>query len=587
MCMKTLIVKKSLMYRYQTIGQAVQDAEAGDQIEINGGIYEEIVDVSKRLKLYGKGDVTIKGSVFIRYNVNAEMCNIRFSQGRGLYIKGNLHLENCVVEQQKSSAQVTVNFGSLAMKNVDIIGNSATPYGLRIDNGSSVMLETSTIQHHPKAQIIVQNSEITMLRSKLLEGKANGIFALQNVKMDLVDCEIHGHDKAQIVTANSTLSVKSTLIHQGQGTGIQALEGSKVVMDNCVMKQHKSTDVIVYKSELRAVNSVFADGEGKGIYVGELSKAIIYDCEVYGHAKPQIFIENSRAEIRKCCVKNGSATGIHLVNEADVIVTDSEVTDHSLFHVIVDASGLEMDNTVIQIGQSGGIFGNEHAKIMLKDTTIRELGSHLVYLNNCRLFTDNCTFSHMQGNGISCIDSIFEIANSQFVDCVHGPYAILWSDKSIGRVENSLVDETERTFFAITNGSLIEIINTNLSNVKLGAVVQENSNVYIQGHVDEVNWQHDASSRIVNTSKMPPISDEKIQRIVGIISGPEVVDVEELSKEFQFPDELLVEVQTMIQNETIKKPHSVPISNMRESSCFNLKLEATRFLSIINWCNCI
>lgn len=551
--MKTIIVKKSILSRYQTIGQAIQEAEAGDQIEINSGIYEEIVDVSKRLKLYGKGDVTIKGSVFIRYNVNAEIFNIRFSQGRGLYIKGNLHLENCVVEQQNGNAQVAVNYGSLAMKNVDILGHSATQYGLRIDNGSSVMLENSTIQHHPKSQIIVQNSELTMSRSKLLEGKANGIFALKNVQMDLIDCEIHGHEKAQILLANSSLAVKSTLIHQGQDAGIQALEGSKVVMDNCEVKEHRNADIIVYQSELRAVNSVFADGPGKGFYVGELSKVILYECEVFGHDKPQIFIENSRAEIRKCNVKNGSATGIHLVNEADVLVTDSEVTHHKLFHVIVDSSGLQMENTVIHHGQSGGIFGNEHAKITLNDTTISELKSHLVYLNNCRLFTDSCTFSHMQGNGISCIDSIFEISNSQFIECLQGPYSILWSDKSIGRVENSLVSETERTFFAVTNGSLIEIINTNLSNVKLGAVVQDNSNVYVRGHLNEAKWQRDASSRIVNTASIPPVSKENVEKIVNIISRPEAVEVEELLKQFLIPDTVLEEVQLMIQTENVKK----------------------------------
>lgn len=547
--MKTIIVKKSLMYRYQTIGQAIQDAEAGDHIEIHSGIYEEIIDISKHLKIYGKGDVTIKGSVFIRYLVNAEMCNIRFSQGRGIVVKGNLHLENCIVEQQTGSAQVIVNFGSLAMKNVDILGNPKTQYGLRIDNGSSVMLETSTIQHHSKAQIIVQNSELTLSRSKLLEGKANGIFALANVQLNVVECEIHGHDKAQIVAANSTVSVKSTLIHQGQDAGIQALENSKVVMDNCVVKQHKSSNIILHQSELRAVNSVIADGNSKGIYIGEQSKAILYECEVYGHVKPQVFIEKSKVEIRKCTVKNGSATGIHIINEADVIVSDSEISNHTLFHVIVDTGGLKMDNTVILKGQSGGIFGNEHAKITLKDTTIRELASHLVYLNNCRLFTDNCTFSHMKGNGISAIDSIFEISNSQFVDDVQGPYSILWADKSIGRVQNSVVNETERTFFAITNKSLIEIVNTNLDNVKLAAIVQENSNVYIQGHVDNANWQRDDSSRIVNTALMPPVSNEKVQRIVNIISGPGVIDAKELSKQFRIPDEIVTKVQTIMQNE--------------------------------------
>lgn len=537
------------MYRYQTIGQAIQDAEAGDQIEIHNGIYEEIVDISKHLKFYGKGNVTIKGSVFIRYLVNAELYDIRFSQGRGMVVKGNLYLENCIVEQQTGIAQIMVNFGSLAMKNVDILGNSRTQCGLRITNGSSVMLENSTVQHHSKAQIIVQNSELTLSRSKLLEGQGNGIFALAKVQLNIVECEIHGHEKAQIVAVGSTVSVKNTLIHQGQDTGIQALEGSKVIMDNCEVKTHKSTNIVIHQSEMRAVNSVIAKGQSKGFFIGEQSKAIFYECKVYSHAKPQIFIENSKVELRKCTVKNGSATGLHIINEADVLVSDSEISNHTLFHIIVDSSGLQMDSTIIQSGQSGGIFGNEHAKITLKDTTIRELDSHLVYLNNCRLFTNNCIFSHMVGNGISAIDSIFEISNSQFTDDVQGLYSILWADKSIGRVENSVVHETERTFFAITNQSLIEIVNTNLDNVKVAAIVQENSNVYIQGPVDNANWQRDVSSRIVNTSLMPPVSNEKVQRVVDIISEPGAIDAEELAKQFQIPDEIVSKVQTIIQSE--------------------------------------
>lgn len=541
-CMKTIIVKKSLMYRYQTIGQAIQDAEAGDHIEIHSGIYEEIVDITKHVKLLGKGDVMIKGSVFIRYLVNAEICDIRFSQGQGIMIKGNLHLENCIVEQQTGNAQVTVTYGSLAMKNVDILGNPSIPYGLRIDNGSSVMLETSTIQHHQKAQILVKNSELTLSRSKLLEGKANGIFALANVDLYLNECEIHGHGKAQIVTANSKVSIKNTVIHQGKDSGFHALDGSKVVMDNCEVKQHKNTNIILYQSELRCVNSIIADGQNKGIYIGEQSKAIIYDCVLYGHLKPQLFIENSKVEIRKCHVKNGSATGIHIINEADVIVADSEISNHTLFHVIVDSSGLKVENTVIQQGKSGGIFGNEHAKITLKDSTIREMDSHLVYLNNCRLFADHCIFSHMIGNGISAIDSIFEISCSRFIDDLNRPYSILWADQSIGRIQDSVVNESERTFFAITNKSLIEILNTDLGNVKFAAIVQDNSNVYIQGPIGNATWQRDDSSRIVNTASMPSISNEKVQRIVNIINAPGIIDKEELSKQFLMSDEIAIKV---------------------------------------------
>ena len=159
-----------------------------------------------------------------------------------------------------------------------------------------------------------------------------------------------------------------------------------------------------------------------------------------------MLIENSKVELHTCHVRNGMAVGLTIVDEADVSVNQCKIQNHQQFHIIVDASGLKLHQSIIQFGQSGGVYGNDHAKIMMHQTTIRELQSHHVYINNARLFTQYCTFEQMEGNGITCIDAIFEVANSYFKDGQESSYAMIWSDQSMGRIENCRVDEAARPF---------------------------------------------------------------------------------------------------------------------------------------------
>jgi len=516
MWLATLIVKKSILHRYQSINQALQDAEVGDSIEIRDGIYEESFEISKRLTLYGKGDVTITGAVFIRYHTHVEMRNLRFSKGKGIYIKGDLQLENCIIEQQMVNTQVTVKFGTLMMKNVDIIASPINQFGIRIDQGSSVMLMDSTIQQHSKAQIIIQNSDISLSKCMLLEGAMNGIFAIRNVTMTIEDCEFYGHEKAQIIAASSNISLVNTVIHEGKDLGIQILNGTKLTIDQCDIKHHVGTNIVVHESELIATDSTIAHSQMNGVYIGEKSKAVIYDCRLLEHMKPQLFIENSKAEIRKCHITKGATSGITIFNEADVNINECHIHHHSQFHIIVDASGLVLDQCSLQYGEAGGIYGNDHAKITIKNCHIQHVKSHQIYMTNARLFANNCMFNHIVGNGITCIDAIVEVKDSNFSYCQQSPYSIFGCDKSMGRIENCEVEETERTFLAMTNQSLLEIINNRLPDVKTIAVVQEQSQLYIRGFVTIGKCQHDASSRIIQTD-IQRATKEKVQQMVDTI----------------------------------------------------------------------
>ncbi|MGE7948963.1 right-handed parallel beta-helix repeat-containing protein [Lysinibacillus sp. NPDC093688] len=514
--MATLVVKRGIMHKYQSIGQAIQEAMPGDFIEIREGIYEESFEISQRLTLYGVGNVTIKGGVFIRYQTLVNMRNLRFTQGQGIYVKGDLQLENCIIEQQVVQTQVTVSFGSLMMKNVDVLASPVNHVGLRIDNGSSVILVDSTIQQHVKAQIMVQNCEIALTNCMLLEGRANGIFAIRDVKMEMVDCEIHGHQKAQIVAASSSISMMNTLIHQGQDVGIQVFDNTKLTMDGCEIKQHQDTHLVVHQSELFVTDSIFSDGVGNGLYLGEKSKAKLYDCKIHRHMKSQLLIENSKVEFRTCRIEKGEATGVTVVNEADVSMTECDIQEHPQFQMIIDSSGLMLNQCMIQFGQAGGIYGNDHAKITLQNTIIRELESHHIYINKARLFTDNCTFEHISGNAITCIDAIFEVANSEFKNCNEGPFAIVWSDQSMGRIVHCTIDEAVRPFLAMSNQSLLEMVYTDLTTVKIPAIVQGKSQLFIEGYSNKTMWKSDESSRIVY---LPVDTSDKTKQ--GVINQEE------------------------------------------------------------------
>ncbi|WP_155590887.1 right-handed parallel beta-helix repeat-containing protein [Lysinibacillus cavernae] len=509
--MAVLVVKRSIMHRYQSIGQAIEEAAPGDMIEIRDGIYEESLDISKRLTLYGVGNVTIKGGVFIRYQTHVDMRNLRFRQGQGIYVKGDLQLENCIIEEQLIRTQIMVSYGSLLMKNCAVLATPLNHFGLRVTNGSSVILVDTTLEHHVKAQIIAQNCELTLTNCILLEGKKHGIFAIRHVKMAIEDCEIHGHDKAQIIAAASEIAMTNCLIHQGQGVGIQLFDSTIFRMDGCEIKDHLDTNMVVHRSEIMASDSIISDGQGHGLYLGEKTEAKLYDCQFYRHVKDQVLIENSKVELRKCHVRNGMAVGISIVDEADVSMTQCQIQNHQQFHIIVDASGLQLHQSTIQFGQSGGIYGNDHAKIMMHHTNIRELKSHHVYINNARLFTQYCTFERMEGNGVTCIDAIFEVANSYFKDGQESSYAMIWSDQSMGRIEHCTVEEAARPFLALSNKSLMEMRYTDISAVKAPAVLQENSQLFVQGHVHTATWQKDATSKVTHIEGMQTNEEKKIE----------------------------------------------------------------------------
>lgn len=490
------MVKRSIMHRYQSIGQAIEEAAPGDMIEIRDGIYEESLDIGKRLTLYGVGNVTIKGGVFIRYQTHVDMRNLRFRQGQGLYVKGDVQLENCIIEEQLIRTQIMVSYGSLLMKNCAVLATPLNHFGLRVANGSSVILVDTTFEHHVKSQVIAQNCELTLANCMLLEGKKHGIFAIRHVKMTLEDCEIHGHEKAQLIAASSEISMTNCLVHQGHGVGVQLFDSTTFRMDGCEIKEHLDSNMVVHRSELMVSDSIFSDGQGHGVFLGEKTEAKFYDCQFSRHVKAQVLIENSKVELRKCQVRNGMAVGVTIVDEADVSMVECQIQNHQQFHIIVDASGLQLQQSTIQFGQSGGIYGNDHAKIMMQHTIIRELTSHHVYVNNARLFTQHCTFEQMIGNGITCIDAIFEVANSYFKDGQESPYAMIWLDQSMGRIEHCTVDGAARPFLALSNKSLMEMRHTDISTVKAPAVVQENSQLFIQGHVHCASWQKDAASKV-------------------------------------------------------------------------------------------
>ncbi|CAM5216384.1 Right handed beta helix domain-containing protein OS=Lysinibacillus sphaericus OX=1421 GN=LS41612_10320 PE=4 SV=1 [Lysinibacillus sphaericus] len=326
-----------------------------------------------------------------------------------------------------------------------------------------------------------------------------------------------GMKKLKLLQHPVQFSLVNSLIHEGKDVGIQVFSGSKLTINQCEIKHHAETNVVVHESELVASDSRIAKSNGNGLYIGEKSKADIYDCQLSGHKKPQLFIENSKAEIRKCQVTNGSTTGITIFNEADVMMTECTIHHHTQFHVIVDASGLVLDQCIIQFGQTGGIYGNDHAKITVKNSRIQEVESHHIYINNARLFANKCTFNHIVGNGITCIDAIVEVVDSQFSQCKQSPYSIFWSDKSMGRIQNCAINDTERTFLAMTNQSLLELVNSTLSNVKTAAVVQEQSQLYIRGQMQAGRCQKDDSSRIIHIDLQQPTS-KKTQRIVDKLS---------------------------------------------------------------------
>ncbi len=210
--------------QFNSISEAIKNAQANDRILVRPGIYREGVVLDKHVEIVGEGPQ--ESIILESSDVDCILMQTDTALVQGLTLRCRAGLKN-----MKYYA-VDIPKGQLILKDCEITSDSL-------------------------ACVAIHGSEAnpTIQRCKIHSGKQQGIIVYENGQGTLEDCDIFGNTYAGVAIEGSNLIVRSCRIHDGKETGVYICEKSQSLLENCDIFAHASAGVWVSQGSTPIVRS--------------------------------------------------------------------------------------------------------------------------------------------------------------------------------------------------------------------------------------------------------------------------------------------------------------------------------------------
>ena len=186
---------------FNTIAEALAEADDGDEIFIKEGDYDENLTIDKEVAIYGDGvgDVTINGVLTIEENVTVEDLTIEGN----ITIKGNVDatFNNIVVtEADEIAINAYEGSGDVIVKN-SVIKKSGTT-GFYIQAGRNIVISGCTVYDNEEEGIDLRSN---------VDGTVSSNTVYDN-----------GESGLEFIVGNSKLTIKNNTFKNNGSSGIAA-----------------------------------------------------------------------------------------------------------------------------------------------------------------------------------------------------------------------------------------------------------------------------------------------------------------------------------------------------------------------------
>jgi F-box protein 11 len=386
-----LFVSASGEAAYSSISQAIEQASPGTQIFVKPGIYRESLILDKYVEIIGNKSIDPAEEVIIEStDMPCLVMRTDVAVVRGLSLRSQIDKVE-IANSQESFKEHQVLFtvdiptGELLLEDCDITSR----LGWCIVEGCNVF-------GHTKAQIYIGGeSNPTIRKCKIYNGKDDGICILDEGQTLIKRCEMYGNDSVQIrIAKGSKATIQGCKIHSGKSSGIYILDNGQALIEKCKIYDHEKTQISIGKDSRSTIQDCkIHSGEGNGIYILDNGQALIERCKIYDHEKPQVAIDGGdRVEndsdltstIRNCKIYGGKSNGIYvdvkgrsLIEKCKVYGNESaQVRVENKSHAIIqkckiyDASGKTNGIHLLDEGQARikrcEIYGNDSVQIRIE-----------------------------------------------------------------------------------------------------------------------------------------------------------------------------------------------------------------------------
>lgn len=300
----------------KTIAKAIELANTGKIVLLQGNYVENNVIVNKNVNITGEGNVVVDG--------NASGVVFTINSGNTVYLK-NLNVKNAV--NAKDGGAIYNNGANLYLDSVNLYENIA-------GNGGA-------IYNTNKGTIVITNSKLHHNNNTAKSGWNKGGSAIYNTassKVTIENCEIYSNNALSdgtIQSYNSDLIIKNSKFFNNTAKWGGAFygENANIIVDNCNFYNNTANNAVIYArtSTVNITNSFI-----------RFNKAINYPSAIQNYGS-KITIDNTT-------IANNTGTKAAVINQdlssvsTSLIIINSRIYNNTNGAVYNDKSSSDNSN---------------------------------------------------------------------------------------------------------------------------------------------------------------------------------------------------------------------------------------------------
>ncbi|MGN7478239.1 right-handed parallel beta-helix repeat-containing protein [Solibacillus silvestris] len=263
-----------------------------------------------------------------------------------------------------NNAALTVIDAELFLLDTTVHQNSGN--GILAVNDAKTSVENCRFHNNDLAHIAGKNnSAVEICHSEFIGGKS--IVVMDHCQLEVNDSIIKGGTGVQIeVVGNTNATIKKSQISGGQANGIIAMKDTTLHIIESHIFSHKMPQVIVNDSSIIVKNSELLHGGRNGLIIENNAEAFIQDSFISDHAYTQIWIDSdSSVELVTTQLTEGHESDIYVQNNS-VLHASSCIIQNDKFNGNIQAvnfSKIHLTETMIENSFGSKFYSENNSQI--------------------------------------------------------------------------------------------------------------------------------------------------------------------------------------------------------------------------------
>ena len=259
---KTIVVAKLGGGDYTSINEALKNAVAGARISVRPGVYNESLELNKRVEIVGDGPI----SQVVVDTVDANCISMKTDSA---LVRG-LTLRNRSTNKDSKYYAVSIGQGELTLEDCDITSSALTAIG-----------------------IFNSGTRANIRRCRVHDCLESGMYFYDNARGTVEDCDVFNNGYANIsIKDGADPTIKNSRIYNGKSSGVYSYKDGKGTVEDSRIYGNAYSGVSISEGGDPFINRCKINNNGyNAVYVYKNGKGTVQNSDLTGNKQSPWDIE--------------------------------------------------------------------------------------------------------------------------------------------------------------------------------------------------------------------------------------------------------------------------------------------------------